>query len=160
MRGDEVISLGWCFWHRGCFGCLVCGTRLEVPAKIAGSVCSEGGRRQSDAKGEWGKWDGSGNEAENRILTRCIGVELEEVPLCSVCEVETAGESTGRVLERGLETVTKLDGGLSRDRMEMFSEAKDRSRHRRAVRSEESLRGSLCLSKYHVSIGPFYLFKG
>merc|ERR1712225_156867 len=58
VRGDEVVSLGWCFWHRGCFGCLLCGTRLDVPARITSSVCSESGRRESDAKGEWSKWDG------------------------------------------------------------------------------------------------------
>lgn len=22
--------MGWCFWHRHCFGCLVCGTRLRI----------------------------------------------------------------------------------------------------------------------------------
>merc|ERR1712225_141435 len=70
VRGDEVVSLGWCFWHRGCFGCLLCGTRLDVPARITSSVCSESGRRESDAKGEWSKWDGSANEADNRNTTR------------------------------------------------------------------------------------------
>lgn len=26
-RGDECVSLGWCFWHRACYGCLLCGSR-------------------------------------------------------------------------------------------------------------------------------------
>ncbi len=60
VRGDEVVSLGWCFWHWGCFGCLVCGGKLCVP----------------------------GDED---------------------------------VLERGLETVSRFDGGLSRDRLSILS---------------------------------------
>jgi hypothetical protein len=32
VRGDEVVSLGWCFWHRGCFGCLMCRTRMNDAA--------------------------------------------------------------------------------------------------------------------------------
>ncbi|KAL2074413.1 hypothetical protein VTL71DRAFT_8191 [Oculimacula yallundae] len=117
VRGDEVISLGWCFWHRACFGCLVCGTRLDVPGEEV-----KGKEGPEIEKGEWGKCGGS--DAEEGVIrkTRCIGVELEEIPLCTVFEVETLGESDDRVLERGLETVTKSDGGLSRSRLDMLSE--------------------------------------
>ncbi|CCU80360.1 hypothetical protein BGHDH14_bgh04675 [Blumeria hordei DH14] len=31
MQSDEVVSLGLCFWHSGCFGCLLCGARLVIP---------------------------------------------------------------------------------------------------------------------------------
>lgn len=175
MRGDEVVSLGWCFWHRGCFGCLVCGTRLDVPGTAAGDRCGRGSQRvvgNAEDKGEWGKWgkwDGSEDEGSMLERTRCIGVELEEIPLCGVCGVETAGESTDRVLERGLETVTKFDGGLSRDRLDVISEIRDERdgemrlasmhsvrvprRLRGATRTDEGLRAfSHCRSKCCVSI--------
>lgn len=35
MRATECISLGWCFWHRACYGCLLCGSKsiaTEAPA--------------------------------------------------------------------------------------------------------------------------------
>lgn len=30
VRSEEAVSLGWCFWHRHCFGCLICGDRLKI----------------------------------------------------------------------------------------------------------------------------------
>lgn len=121
------MSLGWCFWHRGCFGCLVCGTKLDVPATVAGGICSEDEGNDAEKEEKLGKWDGSEDGAGAGVTqsARCIGVELEDIPMCTVCEVETAGESPDRVLERGLDTVTKSDGGLSRCRLDMLSEAKD-----------------------------------
>jgi hypothetical protein len=49
-----------------------------------------------------------------------VGVELSVIPLCRVCGIETAGESQGQVLERGLQTIDRFDGRLSRDRLEML----------------------------------------
>ena len=49
MRGDEAVSLGWCFWHRACFGCLVCGVGLPVPV-------TEGGNEVVGGEGQWGNW--------------------------------------------------------------------------------------------------------
>ncbi|KFY04445.1 hypothetical protein O988_00781 [Pseudogymnoascus sp. VKM F-3808] len=37
VRCDEAVSLRWCFWHRCCFGCLICGTRLR-PQEGEGAV--------------------------------------------------------------------------------------------------------------------------
>lgn len=98
IRGDEVVSLGWCFWHRLCFGCLVCGTKMSVPVDEEDNCVN---RRRRDG----------------------IGVELEEIPLCNVCGVEMSGESPGKVFERGVENVSRFDGGLSRERLERWSEA-------------------------------------
>ncbi|KAL5326936.1 hypothetical protein ACEPPN_004625 [Leptodophora sp. 'Broadleaf-Isolate-01'] len=146
-----------------------CGTRLDVPDTVSGSICNGGERRGTEKRGEWGKWDGSEDEVGATQSARCIGVELEEIPMCSVCEVETAGESPGRVLERGLETVTKSDKGLSRNRLDMLSETKDRTNsdlwvsprssakeHRReATKAKEGLRSfSHCRSKCHMSELP------
>jgi hypothetical protein len=51
-----------------------------------------------------------------------MGLELEEIPLCGVCGVELSGESEGMVLERGMENVSRFDGGLSRERLQRWSE--------------------------------------
>ncbi|KAE8451250.1 hypothetical protein EG329_004414 [Mollisiaceae sp. DMI_Dod_QoI] len=50
------------------------------------------------------------------------GVELEDIPLCNVCSVEMSGERPGQVLEKGVENVSRFDGGLSRERLERLSE--------------------------------------
>jgi hypothetical protein len=72
---------------------------------------------------EWGRQDDSRDVVGGR--RRVVGVELDSIPLCSTCCVETAGESRDQVLERGLESVTMFDGGLSRDRLDMLSEESD-----------------------------------
>ncbi|KAH8658666.1 hypothetical protein BGZ60DRAFT_566972 [Tricladium varicosporioides] len=77
-----------------------------------------------DGKGQWGAWKGD-EWGEGIGRRRTVGIELEEIPLCAVCSVETAGESQVVVLEKGIETVTKFDGGLSRDRLSMMSEGSD-----------------------------------
>lgn len=51
-----------------------------------------------------------------------MGVELEEIPLCNVCGVEISGESPSKALELGVEYVSRFDGGLSRERLERWSE--------------------------------------
>lgn len=28
--GDESVGFGWCFWHRECYGCLFCGSRVAA----------------------------------------------------------------------------------------------------------------------------------
>jgi len=110
VRGDEVVSLGWCFWHCACFGCLVCGTRMSLPAK--------------KKDGEWGQWDDDASGERKRK----IGIELKHIPLCDNCDIETASHNNKEVLERGLETVSRFDGGLSRDRLDMLSQEEDERR--------------------------------
>ncbi len=106
---------------------------------------------------------------------RCVGVELEEIPLCGDCYVETSGEAEDRVLERGLETVSRFDGGLSRDRLDMLSGVQDEgggalrlapkiltkntSRMRRTVSAEGGLMRSSneCnVSDMSISISPHF----
>jgi len=107
VRGDEVVSLGWCFWHRSCFGCLVCKAKMSVPATGDKGI---------------GEWDGSEDRSPRPKRKRRAGVELQEIPLCGVCRIETAGDNDEDVVEKGLETVTMNDGGLSRDRLNMLVE--------------------------------------
>lgn len=119
------MSLGWCFWHCGCFGCLVCGTRLDVPE--SGGGCEFGEDSNGDLtedKAHVSTHD-ENNDGGKRSKANYIGVELNEIPLCGVCAVDTIDETEESVLERGLDTVTKSDGGLSRNRLQMLSEVKE-----------------------------------
>lgn len=110
VRGDDVVSLGWCFWHRGCFGCLLCGVRLGEGVLI--DCVSDGNERWNSEDG--GKGNGS------------RGMELDKIPLCEWCETETKIKGYGekKVLEKGLENVTRSDGGLTRCRLEKLDEDK------------------------------------
>jgi hypothetical protein len=151
VRGDEVVSLGWCFWHRGCFGCLICGMSMSVPRQNdedKDNMVPTTPVNTVEATGEWGAWKYGG-----RKRRRCVGVELEEIPLCSVCSVETAGDSHKQILEKGLESVSRSDGGLSRDRLHMLSEDGDdfkivsRNRLQRPGNPRASLSLSLDISE-------------
>jgi hypothetical protein len=119
-RGEEVVSLGWCFWHRACFGCLLCGTRLEAPAVEDEEEFADEGH--------------GGHEGERDCLVDCSrvqggriqkkgkrGVELEYIPLCQWCENATEGMPGKELLETGLANVTKRDGGMARSRLDMLS---------------------------------------
>ncbi|KAL7921938.1 hypothetical protein ACQKWADRAFT_293941 [Trichoderma austrokoningii] len=69
FQGEGGVSLGWCFWHGGCYGCLLCGSRV---------VCR--GVRVRELFG------GRGIE------------EVGEVPLCWDCviEMEVSRSNKGR----------------------------------------------------------------
>jgi len=118
VRGDEVISLGWCFWHRSCFGCLVCGSPLSLPDVKDLSAWGSA----------WCHWVGGQNGKKGSGRT---GIELESVPLCRVCEREMEKEEEGTVLEKGLQNVSGFDGGLSRERLDMTTHEEDERRAER-----------------------------
>lgn len=127
VRGDEVVSLGWCFWHRGCFGCLICSAKLDAPVP----------REQIKQERRWKSLDGSEGDGHGemgiaRRKGKCLGVQLEEIPLCMKCEDETSGACESVVLRRGLDNVTKYDGGLGRSRIERLSESIPKRLPRRA----------------------------
>ena len=95
----------------------------------------------------WGAWDeavvGKGENGGGGKRKRMIGVELERIPLCGVCEIETAQAPYEEVVERGLETVSRFDGGLSRDRLNMLSEEREETKRVSRSRWKRSrLRGS------------------
>lgn len=108
----------------------------------------------------WGSWDVGVDTGKQR---RCVGVELNDIPLCGVCGIEAAGEGQGHILERGLETVDRFDGGLSRDRLEMLSDegATDSrvSKRRRLQSPRRRERASLQKAErtddHHVSLRIF-----
>ncbi|KAK3332538.1 hypothetical protein B0T19DRAFT_398296 [Cercophora scortea] len=115
VRGDECVSLGWCFWHRACYGCLLCGSRLVVRGVKARDLFES-----RSGGGDGGK--------EGDVVEMAAGTsarEIEEVPLCANCmvEVDVDGLDEMSVVQKGLRRLEKVDGGLSRKRWEGMRES-------------------------------------
>lgn len=119
VRGEEVVSLGWCFWHRSCFGCLLCGTGLDPPMedKREGVELHSIDEDDSDYRNDpdSGYKDRLGRERTQRQRS----VELVSIPLCAWCDNATDGLYDAQVLKIGLQNITKKDGGLSRSRLDI-----------------------------------------
>lgn len=100
FRGSECVSFDWCFWHRACYGCLLCGSRRVRAGVPSCAVFSDG----------YGLDDASQASAG--------GKEVVEPPLCAVCanEIEAAGLDEGAVVRRGLRRVSIVDGGVTQAR--------------------------------------------
>ncbi|KAK7225531.1 hypothetical protein V2G26_013534 [Clonostachys chloroleuca] len=97
FRGEDCVSFGWCFWHKACYGCLLCGNRLvhrgvKIPALFAGEPKQKNGR----------------------------GKELTEAPICAPCMVdsEVDGVNEEVLVKRGLRRVERYDAGVTRKRWE------------------------------------------
>jgi hypothetical protein len=112
---------------------LVCGTRI--------------GLDEGEGDGEWGKWEALEEGGASRGRKRKIGIELENIPLCGVCKVETEGKNEEEVLETGLEIVSRFDGGLSRDRHDMLSRKGDDWRIEKSRRRPRGFDGSSGLKR-------------
>jgi len=67
-----------------------------------------------------------------------MGIELDVIPLCDVCNVETVGESEERILEMSLNTVTRYDGGLSKERLEMLEMLAEEKKERKKIATDGS----------------------
>lgn len=110
-RGEEVVSFGWCFWHRGCFGCLLCGALLTPPGIEDGMELEK-----EDEHSQWPK------------PTRGYrGVELESIPLCSWCDNTTEEMPEKDVLQSGIKNVTKMDNGWTRERLNRLTAVRERT---------------------------------
>lgn len=122
FRGDECVSLGWCFWHRGCYGCLICGDRRVaegVTVEQLFDVANGGSDSGDDGDGET---DVGGNQ----------GREVDVVPLCGKCAGETLRDRADdeRLVPMALERIDRYDGGLSRRRWEAgLGRARDHSEY-------------------------------
>lgn len=68
VRGEEIVSLGWCFWHRNCFGCLLCGTRLKLDA---GDVQSMGVELTSVPMCDWCRVETEG-QGKDQVEQKCV----------------------------------------------------------------------------------------
>lgn len=101
FRGDECVSLGWCFWHRACYGCLMCGDRRVVEGTTVEQLFEEG----SDA---------------GTVVVRKAGREVDEIPLCAKCVEDVGRDSVGEghLIPMALGRVERFDCGLSRRRWE------------------------------------------
>ncbi|KAI5465481.1 hypothetical protein BGZ63DRAFT_399942 [Mariannaea sp. PMI_226] len=102
FRGDECVSFGWCFWHRSCYGCLLCGGR-----SLCRGVPTHELFRNEERKREGGSASG--------------GREVLEAPLCAACVVEMEMDGVreeNMLVQRGLRRMDKVDGGLTRARWE------------------------------------------
>jgi len=106
VRGDDCVSLDWCFWHKSCYGCLICGNRLVVRGVTVKEVFSD----ETDEEGTSG-------EAK----------EIDEIPLCAHCYVEVGLEEVGprTVVNEALRRMDYRDGGLSRKRYEDGRQVQD-----------------------------------
>lgn len=100
VRSQEVVSLGWCFWHRSCFGCLLCATRIAVPKEFEGrsieldhiSLCGvceietagehEEEIRRKGAKNV-GHWDGGVSQARLRAIESGIERDSDQSKIIS-----------------------------------------------------------------------------
>lgn len=126
------MSLGWCFWHRNCFGCLICGKRLRL-------ADTEGVDDQEDWETKrWGDHIGQAIKTGNRFrdemehvrsqrVRKPKAVELDEVPICGGCDdmlVETGACRHEVELFLGKGNVSQHDGGLSDARWDRLKQSR------------------------------------
>ncbi|XXH04989.1 hypothetical protein Hte_011413 [Hypoxylon texense] len=112
FRGEECVSLGWCFWHRACYGCLLCGSRLVVTGPKLAELFIEEDRAAAN----------SGEFQDEHVAGLGLGSgrEITEVPTCAnckvACEIDTVNRQT--VVQNVLRRVDRIDGGMARQRWE------------------------------------------
>ncbi|KAI1640986.1 hypothetical protein F4809DRAFT_660580 [Biscogniauxia mediterranea] len=111
LRGDEAVSLGWCFWHRACYGCLLCGNRAVAVGPRVGDLFCDEGEGEGEGEGDEERGGEEGGRAK----------EIEDIPMCAHCVVSCEVEDEPdreQVAQRALRRVDRVDGGLSRKRWE------------------------------------------
>lgn len=90
LRGEEVVSLGWCFWHKHCFGCLTCGERIF-------NLRDEDRTETAAEDSRFGFHN-----------SKCHGtVELKEAPLCHQCTSELRNFGMGHLDGPGEEVIPR-----------------------------------------------------
>lgn len=132
FRGDECVSLGWCFWHRACYGCLFCGNRGVVTAPgIKELFEGEGGGRvwEVDDEGEEGKGMGMGGREKGR--------EIDNIPMCANCAIACQNDDRDALVKRALRRIEVADGGLSWQRWKTRCKNKS-SRSATAIAARQS----------------------
>ncbi|KAH8673752.1 hypothetical protein BX600DRAFT_536353 [Xylariales sp. PMI_506] len=129
-RGSECVSLGWCFWHRFCYGCLFCGSRIIARGISVAELFARDDEEDHNEK----RTGYRGDEAEGWGR----GKEVLEIPLCANCLVnnEVDGRMPGQpvLTQRALRRIGRADGGLSRARWERKEGMVSRSTHGRIQR--------------------------
>ncbi|KAI1653182.1 hypothetical protein F4813DRAFT_383483 [Daldinia decipiens] len=107
-RGLESVSLGWCFWHRACYGCLFCGSRLVVIGPTIAELFVD-----DDDDDDDGDDDRVANSRGGDVVG--TGREITEVPICANCAVECEVDCEDRraFVRNALCRVDKSDGGMA-----------------------------------------------
>ncbi|KAG6108543.1 hypothetical protein E4U13_006396 [Claviceps humidiphila] len=103
LREADTVSLGWCFWHRSCYGCLLYGSRKLCTGVLdSANTRTEANSTNQDAT----------DEGQKR------GVEMLQAPLCTLCAVECEIDSLDEhgIRQRGLKRIDVVDGGVTRRR--------------------------------------------
>ncbi|KAI0114873.1 hypothetical protein F4814DRAFT_448708 [Daldinia grandis] len=98
FRDEESVSLGWCFWHRACYGCLFCGSRMVAIGPTIAELFVDDDDDDDDVVGS--------------------GREITEVPTCANCAVgcEVEYENRQAFVRDALHRVDKTDGGMAKMR--------------------------------------------
>ena len=131
VRGDDCVSLGWCFWHRVCYGCLFYGNKRVVRGTTLDELYQDGE-----------------DEGVARTLAepgRGKGEEINEIPLCANCLVENEADSLDddALAQRALRRIAHPDGGLSKARWE------ERLKLRKADKSIKEAREGSEVRNFH-----------
>ncbi|OIW33001.1 hypothetical protein CONLIGDRAFT_160864 [Coniochaeta ligniaria NRRL 30616] len=108
FRGEDCVSLGWCFWHKSCYGCLICGNRMVAHGMTVKEVFTDEVEHE----------DVGGRHGLEAVRGRAK--EVDEIPLCAHCYVESGAEEmdSRNVVNRALRRMDYRDGGLNRKRYE------------------------------------------
>lgn len=104
-RGEECVSLGWCFWHRGCYGCLFCGSRRVANGPSLKELFEDA---EVPAQSDTNKSPGSTTTAK----------EIDGIPMCANCMVGVEDDSQETIVQKAVRRVDRTDSGLSRQRLE------------------------------------------
>jgi hypothetical protein len=118
VREDESVSLGWCFWHKGCFGCLICGQPINLDVWLAAEP--------ADRYKASGHLVDEMEEILNNRVEKSHAVEIDEVPTCKHC---TASLEKTRIYRDEVElflaksTVRRRDGGVGDARWDKLRRA-------------------------------------
>lgn len=103
------MSLGWCFWHRACYGCLFCGGSRNL---VKGAGVGEIFKEPEGSGGGGGGVDYQGEGGYGVEMGRRKAKEVNVVPVCGECLVEIDED----LEERAVERVGAVDRGLARER--------------------------------------------
>jgi hypothetical protein len=77
FRSDDVVSFGWTFWCRGCYGCLFCHSPLPLPVPTLKSNLRQVLANQDGCEDQPGQ------------LPCSAGLCASEIPTCAKCNVES-----------------------------------------------------------------------
>ncbi|EGX94544.1 hypothetical protein CCM_02815 [Cordyceps militaris CM01] len=94
-RGDDCISFGWCFWHRACFSCLLCGSRA-----VLSTSCS------------WAL----GTKAEVLRPPLCAACDMETAR-------DTNEHCDSGLIQACVDFVDSVDGGMAKRRRQLMNDS-------------------------------------